>query len=113
MPKYNRAEMRDKIYACWMGKNIGGTLGTPYEGQQKINDIKGFATEPGEALVNDDLDLQLVWLRAVEQHGYRAINERLLGEYWLTYNSPLERVRRMQEQFARRIYASSFGRGHQ
>ncbi|MBO5904310.1 MAG: ADP-ribosylglycohydrolase family protein [Clostridia bacterium] len=88
MPKYNRAEMRDKIYACWMGKNIGGTLGTPYEGQQKINDIKGFATEPGEALVNDDLDLQLVWLRAVEQHGYRAINERLLGEYWLTYITP-------------------------
>ena len=78
----------DKVRGCWLGKNIGGTLGTPYEGQQKINDIKGFATEPGEALVNDDLDLQLVWLRAVEQHGYRAINERLLGEYWLTYITP-------------------------
>ena len=78
MPKYNRAEMRDKIYACWMGKNIGGTLGTPYEGQQKINDIKGFATEPGEALVNDDLDLQLVWLHALEQCGPANINANML-----------------------------------
>ena len=24
--------LRDRIYACWIGKNIGGTLGTPYEG---------------------------------------------------------------------------------
>ncbi len=88
MAKFNRSEMRDKIYACWMGKNIGGTMGTPYEGRQQLNDIQGFVTKPGEALVNDDLDLQLVWLRAVEQNGYRAINERLLGEYWLTYITP-------------------------
>ena len=32
MAKFNRSEMRDKIYACWMGKNIGGTMGTRYEG---------------------------------------------------------------------------------
>lgn len=24
--KPNRAELRDKIYACWLGKNIGGTM---------------------------------------------------------------------------------------
>lgn len=24
MTKFNKAELRDKIYACWLGKNIGG-----------------------------------------------------------------------------------------
>ena len=88
MAKFNRSEMRDKIYACWMGKNIGGTMGTPYEGRQQVNDIQGFVTKPGETLVNDDLDLQLVWLKAAEHLGPRAINERVLGEYWLTYITP-------------------------
>ena len=88
MAKFNRSEMRDKIYACWMGKNIGGTMGTPYEGRQQLNDIQGFVTKPGETLVNDDLDLQLVWLKAAEHLGPRAINERVLGEYWLSYITP-------------------------
>ncbi len=88
MAKFNAAIMKDKIYACWMGKNIGGTMGTPYEGKQQINDIQGFVTKPGETLINDDLDLQLVWLKAVEHLGPRAINERILGEYWLTYIHP-------------------------
>ena len=88
MSTFNYAEMRDKVYACWMGKNIGGTLGTPYEGKRELNDVKGFATKPGETLINDDLDLQLVWLLAVENLGPRMINERVLGEYWLTYITP-------------------------
>ena len=32
--KYNKEKLRDKIYACWLGKNIGGTIGTPYEGKR-------------------------------------------------------------------------------
>lgn len=88
MSTFNYAEMRDKVYACWMGKNIGGTLGTPYEGKRELNDVKGFVTKPGETLINDDLDLQLVWLLAVENLGPRMINERVLGEYWLTYITP-------------------------
>lgn len=80
--------LRDKIYACWLGKNIGGTLGTPYEGQRDMHDIQGFASKPGEPLPNDDLDLQLVWLRAVTEWGPDAINSKLLGEYWLAYIGP-------------------------
>ena len=80
--KLNFNSYRDKVYACWIGKNIGGTMGTPYEGKQQINDIKGFASEPGAPLPNDDLDLQLVWLRAVEQMGPQAINAALLADYW-------------------------------
>ena len=88
MITFNRAELRDKIHACWIGKNIGGTMGTPFEGRQQLNDIQGFSTPEGVVLPNDDLDLQLVWLRAIEDVGPYALNASILGEYWLNYIPP-------------------------
>ena len=88
MIQLNRAELRDKIYACWLGKNIGGTLGTPFEGKQQCQDISGFNSPPGNPLPNDDLDLQLVWLKALMENGPQKLNEHILGEYWLEYISP-------------------------
>lgn len=35
----NEAEFRDRVYACWTGKNIGGTLGMPFEGKQDLNTV--------------------------------------------------------------------------
>ena len=32
----------DKIHACWMGKNIGGTLGGPYEGMKERLSLTGL-----------------------------------------------------------------------
>ena len=86
--KLNEKDYRDKVYACWIGKNIGGTMGGPYEGTHDFLDIKGFASEAGTPLPNDDLDLQLVWLHAVEQIGSRAVNASTLGEFWLSYLPP-------------------------
>lgn len=85
---FNKETLRDKIYACWVGKNIGGTMGTPYEGTRELLDIQGFATEAGTVLPNDDLDLQLVWLRAMDEVGPENVNEQVLGEYWLEYVGP-------------------------
>ena len=79
---------KDKVYACWIGKNIGGTMGTPYEGSRRMNDVKGFVTKPGEILPNDDLDLQLVWLYAMEQCGPNAVSAAMLGEHWLSLVTP-------------------------
>lgn len=84
----NRQALWDKIYACWLGKNIGGTMGTPLEGQRQIHHITGFSTPKGEPLANDDLDLQLVWLRTVEQYGIQQVDEGLLGEQWLHFITP-------------------------
>ena len=51
----------------------------------------------GEPLPNDDLDLQLAWLRAVDELGPQNINSKTLGEYWISYvQSQLERIRRGQ-----------------
>ena len=41
---YNLNEIKDKIHACWIGKNIGGTIGGPYEGNREFLDVKGFIT---------------------------------------------------------------------
>ena len=41
MVKFNRDTIKDKIHACWIGKNIGGTMGAPYEGKREFLDIKG------------------------------------------------------------------------
>lgn len=73
----------DKIYGCWMGKNIGGTFGGPLEG--KYWDVTNFdfytQTFDGEPMENDDLDLQLLNLHAVEQYGVR-ITSRHLAKEW-------------------------------
>ncbi len=84
----NQETMRDKVYACWLGKNIGGTMGTPYEGRKQINDIQGFSSKPGKPLPNDDLDLQLVWLKALSEIGPKQLDAKVLGEYWLSYIGP-------------------------
>lgn len=86
--KINREWYNDKVKACWIGKSIGGTIGGPYEGKREILDVKGFSTPKGQPLPNDDLDLQLVWLCAVEERGIRNITPNLLAEYWLSYITP-------------------------
>ncbi len=86
--KLNYDSYKDKVYACWMGKNIGGTMGTPYEGTHELLDIKGFATAPGVVLPNDDLDLQLIWLYALENCGPHGISAATLGEHWISFIVP-------------------------
>ena len=88
MIKLNREMLKDKVYACWIGKNIGGTLGGPYEGKREVLNVEGFTTEAGEPLPNDDLDLQLVWLKAIRELGPQGLNERSIGEYWMEFVSP-------------------------
>jgi len=79
---------KDKVNACWIGKNIGGTMGAPYEGSRQMHDIKGFATKPGAIVPNDDLDLQLVWLYALETIGPYSVNAATLGEFWMSFITP-------------------------
>ena len=84
----NIADYSDRVYACWLGKNIGGTMGAPYEMQRKTHNIQGFTTAPGAACPNDDLDLQLIWLHAIETVGPLAINAATLGEFWISQIPP-------------------------
>lgn len=81
----NFSTYKDRVRACWLGKNIGGTLGAPLEGHRGVFDLNFYIHDiKTGVLPNDDLDLQLVWLLAAEKHG-REVNSEILGEYWLTY----------------------------
>ncbi len=78
----------DKVKACWLGKNIGGTLGAPFEGKRGAIDLDFYTHDISKgALPNDDLDLQLVWLIAVEEYG-KKVDAEVLGNYWVTYITP-------------------------
>ena len=79
--KIGRAEFRDKVFACWLGKNIGGTLGAPHEGLRHTHALEFYQPVPDGSAPNDDLDLQLIWLKMVEDVG---IDPPLpsFAEYW-------------------------------
>ena len=85
--RINLHEYRDKVLGCWMGKNIGGTLGLPFEWKRKINDVTFYTQDlDDEFTTSRDLDIQLLWLRALEDHGVH-IGTAVLSEYFLSYIS--------------------------
>ena len=78
----------EQLRGCWLGKNIGGTLGMPFEGSKEMNDAAFYVQDlDGTPEANDDLDLQLVWLLAAEEHGVYHLNPEIMGEYWLNHLS--------------------------
>lgn len=57
----------------------------PFEGKTDINNISFYTSlKPNEPSANDDLDLQLLWLKAMEENNGR-LNAYALGKYWLKY----------------------------
>lgn len=86
--KLTFSDYKDKLRGCWLGKNIGGVLGAPFEGKRAVFDVNFYTQDlNGDPPPNDDLDLQLVWLNAVEKYG-RHTNASILGEYWLSFIIP-------------------------
>ena len=88
MLQLNRNEYMDKLHACWIGKNVGGTMGAPFEGSRAVMNVTGYTHESNEPLPNDDLDLQLVWLCAMEDVGAKSFNINTLADYWLDWIPP-------------------------
>jgi ADP-ribosylglycohydrolase len=77
----------DRVLGCWQGKNAGGTLGTPLEtawGQDEPFDVWWYPELKEGGLPNDDLEMQLVWLKALEEIG-PTITARDLSRYWLDH----------------------------
>ena len=57
----------------------------PFEGKTDINNITFYTKiNAGEPAANDDLDLQILWLKAMEENNFR-VDAYTLGEYWLKY----------------------------
>jgi ADP-ribosylglycohydrolase len=80
----NEQEYYRIVYGGWLGKNIGGTLGAPVEGVKELLTLTFYPELPDGPLENDDLDLQLVWLHALEQYG-PGLTARELGQEWVDH----------------------------
>ena len=84
----NKAEYLDKVKGCWLGKTVGGTLGAPMEWHRKWNDVKFYLQDlQGNPVPNDDLDLQIISLFALEQQG-ADLDANRLSEYFLQFCAP-------------------------
>jgi len=83
----NEAVIRDRIHGGWLGKNIGGALGGPFEGwtrqriAQTYGEITDYVTKPPSTL-NDDTAYEIVALHVVERKG-RDFAARDLGLEWV------------------------------
>ena len=83
----NGSNFYDKVYGCWLGKNCGGTLGAPLEkglGEPEPFDVWWYPSIKEGGIPNDDLEMQLVWLRAFQEHGVN-LEARHLAQYWLNH----------------------------
>ena len=56
----------DKILGGWIGKSIGGTVGARFEGNKNWIEIDPETMFPEKLPPNDDLDLQVLWLKVLE-----------------------------------------------
>ena len=77
----------NKTLGCWMGKNAGGTLGGPMEGRREILALDWYPVVQEGGIPNDDLEVQLVWLHALETRGLHLSAEELAAE-WLDHYLP-------------------------
>lgn len=70
-----------RVRGCWLGKAVAGGIGAPYEGVPyplKLTPDDIFIDQGP----NDDLELQLLWLRLAEQHGL-ALRSKHFTPVWL------------------------------
>lgn len=69
---------RDKVLAGWIGKSFGGVIGARLENHKELKDIPLEKVWPeGKMIPNDDLDLQVVWLEAMQERGLFLTSEDL------------------------------------
>jgi len=84
----SKQEYRSKVLGCWLGKNIGGTLGAPFEWHRQVNNVSYYTQElQGEPMPNDDLDIQLLWLIMMEEQGIN-VDSAIMAEYWQYFVAP-------------------------
>jgi hypothetical protein len=55
-----QAEFRDKVFACWLGRALGGTLGQPLEGKHGPHEIP-LTAKLSQGIANDEADLEILW----------------------------------------------------
>jgi ADP-ribosylglycohydrolase len=79
--KLSQEIYRDKVFGCWAGKCLAGAIGMPFEGVPFQPELQEENINIQD-VPNDDLELQLVWVVALEKYGL-DLNLDHLAKYWL------------------------------
>lgn len=72
----------DKVLGGWIGKSMGGAIGARFEGYKGWIEIDPTTMFPETMPPNDDLDLQVLWLKVLEEKG-PALTSDDLAQAWL------------------------------
>lgn len=79
--KLKMKDYRDMVRAGWLGKCLGGTMGARFENHKCWDPVPMEDLWPREIVPNDDLDIQIVWLEAMQERGLYLSSDDL-AEYW-------------------------------
>ena len=70
----------DKVLGGWLGKCIGGTIGARFEANKTWIEVDELF--PDKVPPNDDLDMQVLWLKVLEERG-AALRSEHLADAWM------------------------------
>ncbi len=99
----------DKIYGCFLGKTVIGTLGAPYEGIKMPLELPFKPDMINTMLPNDDLDLQVLWLDVAERYGKNFTPTQLLERFCTHCDYSPGEYAVMRKNFARGVYPPASG----
>lgn len=101
----------DKVFGCYLGKSIGGSFGAPFEGvKQKLNVAFDFDITQ-KILMNDDLDLQVLFFQGVKKYGKNVNSDVLAKLFYSGYPMSPGEYAYFKKNFERGInppYSGSF-----
>ena len=75
------ADYSDRVHGGWLGKSLGGVVGAPYENKKQWCDVSIDKLWPEKLAANDDLDIQVVWLEAMQARGV-YISHKDMIDFW-------------------------------
>ena len=99
----------DKVYGCFLGKTVIGTLGAPYEGIKMPLELPFSPEMINTMLPNDDLDLQVLWLDVAEKYGPDFTSDQLLERFVTHCDYSPGEYAIMRKNWLRGIHAPTSG----
>lgn len=100
----------DKVYGCFLGKTVAGTMGAPYEGIKMPLELAFKPEMINTMLPNDDLDLQVLWLDVVKKYGEDFTSYDLQKIFCENCDYSPGEYAVMRKNFAKGIYPPESGR---
>ncbi len=80
----------DQILGGWLGKSMGGAIGAKFEGYKGWVEVTPDKMFPEKLPPNDDLDLQVLWLKVLEEKGASLTSDDMAAAWlegcWYPFN---------------------------